>query len=75
MKHTSRIAMVLVCFWITDLPAQVRDGIGAQDLPLTSTGNLRFLWICRLFEVLRIYPTGGGTVAGCESTRAPGTGG
>ena len=42
MKHTSRIAMVLVCFWITDLPAQVRDGIGAQDLPLTSTGNLRF---------------------------------
>ena len=42
MKHTSRIAMVLVCFWITDLPAQVRDGIGAQDLPLKSTGNLRF---------------------------------
>ena len=42
MKWTSRIAMVIVCFWITDLPAQVRDDTEAQDLPLSSTGNLRF---------------------------------
>ena len=42
MKWTSCIAIVLVCFWITDLPAQIRDVTIAQDLPLTSTGNLRF---------------------------------